>query len=146
METESTSQVLMRESAKAEAEAKPRFRFFPGWTMLGIAGVALFMSAPGQSYSVAAFKEPMRATLAISETDYSLAYGLATIISGLSMPIVGRMVDRFGARRLLPTIALFLGAACWCMSNITGLGGLYFSFIFVRSLGQGALSLVALWR
>ena len=38
--------------------ASPTYRFFPGWTMIGIAGAAQFMSGPGQSYSVAAFKEP----------------------------------------------------------------------------------------
>ncbi|MDP6718529.1 MAG: hypothetical protein QGF59_07775, partial [Pirellulaceae bacterium] len=75
-----------------------RYRFFPGWTMLGISAAAQFMSAPGQSYSVAAFKDPMQAGLGISETNYSLAYGFATVISGLSLPYVGRLIDRLGAR------------------------------------------------
>jgi len=126
-------------------EAISRYRFFPGWTMLGISAAAQFMSAPGQSYSVAAFKDPMQTGLGISETNYSLAYGFATVISGLSMPYVGRLIDRFGARRLLPTIALLLGAACVCMSLTSGLGSLYVSFTLVRSLGQGALTLVSIW-
>jgi len=122
-----------------------RYRFFPGWTMLGISAAAQFMSAPGQSYSVAAFKEPMQTGLGISETNYSLAYGFATVISALSLPYVGRLVDRLGARRLLPIIALLLGGACVCMSLTSGLGSLYFSFSLVRSLGQGALTLVSIW-
>ena len=122
-----------------------RYRVFPGWTMLGISAAAQFMSAPGQSYSVAAFKDPMQAGLGISETNYSLAYGFATVISGMSLPYVGRLVDRLGARRLLPMIALLLGGACVCMSLTTGLGSLYISFSLVRSLGQGALTLVSIW-
>ncbi len=122
-----------------------RYRFFPGWTMLGISAAAQFMSAPGQSYSVAAFKDPMQAGLGISETNYSLAYGFATVISGLSLPYVGRLIDRLGARRLLPIIALLLGGACVCMSLTSGLGSLYLSFSLVRSLGQGALTLVSIW-
>ena len=113
--------------------------------MLGISAAAQYVSAPGQSYSVAAFKEPMRLTLGISETDYSLAYAFATIVSGLSLPFVGRLVDRFGARRVLPTIGVLLGTACLGMSQVTTLGGLYVAFSFVRSLGQGALTLVAAW-
>ncbi len=127
------------------SEPARRYRFFPGWTMVAIAAAALFMSAPGQSYSVAAFKEPMRESLRISETSFSLAYAFATIISGALLPMVGRLLDRQGARRLLPAIALLLGLACLGMSRVSSLGSLYFGFSFVRSLGQGALTLVAAW-
>ena len=122
-----------------------RSRFFPGWTMVGVAAAAQFMSAPGQSYSVAAFKEPMRASLGISETNYSLAYAFATIVSGMLLPFVGRLIDRYGARRTLPAISFLLGFACLGMSFVSGLASLYFGFSFVRALGQGALSLVAAW-
>lgn len=121
------------------------YRWFPGWTMLGISAAAQFMSAPGQSYSVAAFKEPMRTGLGVSETDYSLAYACATVVSACLLPIVGRMVDRHGARIMLPLIATGLGAGCWMMSHIESLTELYFAFGVVRSLGQGALSLVSAW-
>jgi MFS family permease len=122
-----------------------RYRYFPGWTMVAIAAMAQYMSAPGQSYSVAAFKEPMRESLAISETSFSLAYAFATIISGALLPVIGRMVDRHGARRILPGIALLLGAACMAMSQVSGLASLYLGFSVVRSLGQGALTLIAAW-
>ena len=136
--------IELAENGKA-IEADQRYRFFPGWTMVGIAAAAQFMSAPGQSYSVAVFKEPMRASLGISETNYSLAYAFATIVSGALLPFVGRLVDRHGARRVLPTIAFLLGLACLGMSFVSGLGSLYLGFSFVRALGQGALSLVAAW-
>lgn len=123
----------------------PRRRLFAGWTMIGIAGAAQFMSGPGQSYSVAAFKEPMRSGLRISETNYSLAYGFATLVSGLCLPLVGRLVDWYGARRVLPIIAFLLGAACLWMSRVETLSSLYVGFSLIRSLGQGALTLVAMW-
>lgn len=122
-----------------------RYRYFPGWTMVSISAIAQYMSAPGQSYSVAAFKEPMRESLAISETSFSLAYAFATIISGALLPTVGRMVDRYGSRRMLPGIALLLGAACMVMSQVGGMASLYVGFSLVRSLGQGALTLIAAW-
>ncbi len=113
--------------------------------MVGVSGAAQFMSGPGQSYSVAAFKDPMRAGLGISETSFSLAYSVATLISGLCLPLVGRLVDRCGARRVLPTIATLLGLACWWMSRTDTLPGLYLGFSLIRSLGQGALTLTAMW-
>ena len=113
--------------------------------MLGIAATAQFLSGPGQSYSVAAFKGPMETSLGLSDTDYSLAYGVATVASGLSLPFFGRMVDRLGARRLLPFVALSLSAACLFMATVRDLGSLYVSFAMVRCLGQGALTLLATW-
>ena len=124
---------------------KGPYRFFPGWIMLVIAAAALFMSAPGQSYSVAAFKDPMRIALGVSETQYSFAYGIATIVSGISLPFVGRMLDAFGARRMLPVLAVFLGAACLLMSRVSSLTGLFFGFSMIRCLGQGALTLISTW-
>ena len=113
--------------------------------MLGIAAAAQFLSGPGQSYSVAAFKGPMQDSLDLSDTDYSLAYGFATVVSGLSLPFLGRLIDRIGARRILPLVALSLGVACLLMATVEDLAGLYVAFALVRCLGQGALSLLATW-
>lgn len=113
--------------------------------MLAISAAGQYMSAPGQSYSVAAIKDPMRIGLDISETDFSLAYGCATLLSAALLPTFGRLVDRFGARVMLPLIATGLGAACLQMSRVNSLTDLYVGFCFVRTLGQGALSLVSVW-
>ena len=113
--------------------------------MLGFSAAAQFMSAPGQSYSVSAFKEPMRASLGISETNVSFAYSVATIVSGLMLPWTGRMVDRFGARVVLPIAAGLLGIACVVMSFVTNVPLLYVGFTLIRCLGQGAMWLIGTW-
>lgn len=103
------------------------------------------MSAPGQSYSVSAFKKPMQDALGISETNVSFAYSVATIVSGLILPWTGRMVDRFGARVVLPTAAALLGISCFVMSYVTNVPMLYVGFTLIRCLGQGAMWLVGTW-
>ncbi len=140
-----TSQPRPSDGSLCVGEPDQPNRIFPGWWMLAIAGAAQFMSGPGQSYSVAAYKDPMRTGLGISETDYSLAYGFATLLSGLCLPLVGRLVDRFGARRILPILATLLGAACLWMSRADSLPDLYVGFGLIRSLGQGAMMLTAMW-
>lgn len=138
-----------RESPQTICEPLQReassFRFFPGWWMIGISAAAQFMSGPGQSYSVAAFKDPMRSALGISETSFSLAYSVATLFSGACLPFVGRLVDRHGARRVLPIVATLLGLACWGMSRVESLPGLYVGFSMIRSMGQGSLTLLGMW-
>ncbi len=113
--------------------------------MLGIAAATTFMSAPGQSFSVAAFVDPMLSDLKIQRTNYSLAYMVATLIGGCALPFVGRLVDRIGARIVLPIVALGLSAACAWMSQLTGAVGLYVGFTMIRCLGQGSLTLIANW-
>lgn len=102
----SVDQELEDESQSTPPISHPprKYRYFPGWTMLAISGAGQFMSAPGQSYSVAAIKDPMRTDLGISETDFALAYGCATLLSAALLPFFGRQIDRFGARIMLPLI------------------------------------------
>lgn len=113
--------------------------------MVFFAGLAHYMSGPGQSYSVAAFKEAMRESLQISETAYSTAYAIATVVSGMLLPLVGRSLDRWGARVMLPLIGACLGVACVLMSGVTGFVSLLIGFSLVRSSGQGALTLAGNW-
>ena len=113
--------------------------------MLGFSAAAQFMSAPGQSYSVSAFKKPMQDSLGTTETNLSFAYGVATIISGIVLPWTGRIVDRFGARKVLPIVATLLGVACWVMSQVDSIPLLYVGFTLIRCLGQGAMWLIGTW-
>lgn len=113
--------------------------------MLGIAAVTVFMSAPGQSFSVAAFVDPMLAELGFARTGYSVAYMTATLVGGMILPFIGRQVDKFGARKVLPIIAVGLGLACGWMSQLSSIVGLYVGFTLIRCLGQGSLTLIANW-
>lgn len=113
--------------------------------MVGFSAAAQFFSAPGQSYSVAAFKEPMRKSLEANETSLSMAYGVATIVSGLALPFFGWAIDRWGARRMVPLITIGLGIGCVMMSRVSGFGDLYLGFSMIRAFGQGALFLAGTW-
>ncbi|QDT50008.1 Major Facilitator Superfamily protein [Symmachiella dynata] len=125
--------------------APQRKPFFLGWTVLFIAALGMFASAPGQSFSVATFKEPMEASLKVTDTAFSAAYLVATLVSGACLPFVGRLTDRYGARLLLPIIALALGGACLWMSSVESFMGLFIGFCLIRPLGQGSLTLVSSW-
>lgn len=113
--------------------------------MLAIASLAVFMSAPGQSFSIAAFVDPMLADLKLQRTNYSFAYMIATLAGGVMLPFVGRTVDLYGARIVLPIVTLLLGCACGWMSQLSGAIGLYIGFSLIRCLGQGSLTLISNW-
>ena len=120
-------------------------RFHPGWVILGMSAVIVFMSAPGQSYSVAAFIDPMLTELGMLRTQFSLAYLVATVLGGLTLPMMGRMLDSVGARKMLPVVALLLAMACLWMGSIHHVAALYLGFAMIRCLGQGTLTLISSW-
>lgn len=122
-----------------------RWPVHPAWVMLALSALATYMSAPGQSYSVAAFIDPMLDDLGLLRTQYSTAYLVATLVSGMSLPWTGRLVDRYGARVMLPAVATLLALSCLWMRQVVTIPALYLGFCLIRCLGQGALTLISTW-
>lgn len=125
-------------------------RLFYGWVVLAVAALGLFASGPGQSHIFSVFIAPISEDLGISRTSVASAYALATLVAALGLPYVGRLIDRFGARRVVLAVALLFGAAGMAFGQVTGLLWLTIGFAALRFLGQGSLmlncaNLVAQW-
>jgi MFS family permease len=118
-------------------------RPFYGWRMVGYAAVCLAMTAPGQTFGVSVFVDPMLDALAVSRSQLATAYLVGTLIGASSLPAVGRWLDRAGVRRVTALVAAAFGAALTLMAGVGGLASLLVGFIGIRMLGQGALSLTA---
>lgn len=125
-------------------------RLFYGWVMLAVAGVALFASGPGQSHIFSVFITPISQDLGLSRTSISSAYAAATLVAALGLPYVGRLVDRYGVRRVLLVVAVLFGASAMAFGTVTNMIALAIGFAALRFLGQGSLmlncaNLVAQW-
>jgi MFS family permease len=116
-------------------------RWFYGWPMLAIAGLAMFASGPGQSHTFSVFITPIGQSLGITTTAVSSAYAVATLAAAFGLPYVGRMVDRFGVRHVLLVIASLFGLAQIGFGAIGNLALLALGFTALRFLGQGSLML-----
>ncbi|MDV6013646.1 MFS transporter [Haloechinothrix sp. LS1_15] len=108
------------------------------------------VSAPGQTAAVSVFIDPMIAELDIGRSAISAAYLAGTLTGALAMPFVGRMLDRFGIRRVMVAIGLIFSIALCSLAAVSSVIGLTGGFVAIRMAGQGALSLaattaVALW-
>lgn len=125
-------------------------RVFYGWPMVFIAALGLFASGPGQSHTFSVFNDPIGEELGITATSVALAYGIATTAAAFLLPVMGRQVDRFGARRSLIGISIGLGFACMFFGAAANYLWLVVGFGLLRFLGQGSLmlgsaNLVAQW-
>ncbi|GEP88112.1 MULTISPECIES: hypothetical protein [Staphylococcus] len=72
--------------------------FYYGWVIVFIAGLTVFFSGPGQTYSNAAFIDEYIQTFGWSRTEVSSIYSIATLIAGFTMIIVGCFIDKFGQK------------------------------------------------
>jgi MFS family permease len=125
-------------------------RVFYGWVMLAVAATLMFASGPGQSHLFSVFITPISEDLGISRTSVSSAYAGATLAAAFGLPYVGRLVDRFGVRRVVLVIATLFGAAAIAFGQVAGVVTLALAFAALRFLGQGSLmltsaNLVAQW-
>ena len=116
-------------------------RFFFGWAVLGVAALGIFASEPGQSHTFSVFVGPLGGDMALSATTIASAYGLATLAAALCLPLVGRLLDRHGARRMLLLVAALLGLACVAFGAVAGIAWLAIGFAALRFFGQGSLML-----
>lgn len=90
-------------------------RFYYGWIIVPVClfGISSGPAAFGLA-SMGLFSEPLAQAFGWSRTQISGAVSAMMLATALTMPLVGRLVDRWGARRvLLPSIVLL--AACFAV-------------------------------
>jgi MFS family permease len=110
--------------------------------MLGVAGMGMFASGPGQTYTVSLFVNPIIDELGWSRTTVSGLYTAGSLTAAATMFLVGRLLDRYGARVMLPVVVALFGIALIFMSNASQQWHLYAGFAAIRTLGQGSLTLI----
>lgn len=121
-----------------------RPRIFYGWYIVAASVFcnAVLSAAFFQGFS--AFFLPIERTFNWNRTAISGAVSLRQVESGVFAPVVGILVDRIGARRLIIGGALVTGAGLVMMGLTNGLLMLYAAFLVV-SLGTGGVSHAVTW-
>jgi len=117
-------------------------RFYSGWMIILIAGISVFFSAPGQSYSISTFMKSYTSDFGLSKTLVSSIYSIATICSGLLLVFMGKAVDKYGQRKMTVIVGIALAIVCFFNSYISNIVMIALSFFLLRYLGQGSLTLI----
>src|SRR5882672_11367492 len=84
-------------------------KVFHGWWVVLVAAVGLSLSyGPIIVTTFGVFFKPLSQEFGWSRAEVSLAFSLATLVGSGAVLVVGRLVDRFGARKvILPSVVLF---------------------------------------
>ena len=86
-----------------------RSPFFYGWVVVAVATAGIVFSIPGQTMGFSVFTDLLIDELGLTRVQLSAAYCLGTVMSGLTLPSLGRQFDRFGARKMAVASALATG-------------------------------------
>jgi MFS family permease len=116
--------------------------FYYGWVIVFIAGMGVFFSGPGQTYSVSVFIDSYIKDFGWSRSHVSAVYSLATLAAGICMFFVGRFVDKWGQRKMSVIVGIGLALASFWNSMVVNTAMLFIGFFLIRILGQGSMTLI----
>ena len=87
-----------------------RPRIFYGWWVALAFCLIVFLST-GLRFTVGPFLKPVVGDLGLDRGSFSLVISLSLFLYGAFMPVVGRLVDRFGSRLVVTAGTLVLALA-----------------------------------
>lgn len=117
--------------------------FFYGWVILAVGTWGSVMMGPSQTFTFGLFIDSLVTELQLSRGTISLLYGLSTLAAAFLLPLVGRAIDRYGARQVMLLVTLGFGVACMAMAGVQGLVTLLLALLVLRFLGFGAMHLTS---
>lgn len=105
--------------------------------------VAMFITAPGQTFVISTFSGALSGALDLSLERLGLAYLIGTLASALCLTGVGGVADRIGPRRMIGVASVGLAGAGLAFQSAAGFASLTLAFFLLRLTGQGAISLAS---
>jgi sugar phosphate permease len=118
-----------------------RLPFFYGWIILVCACCAGFSRQGGAVATLSIFVAPMTRDFGWSRTALSGAVSLGGVLAALSSPVLGRVLDRRGARLVLCLAVLLTGTADMLLSLTSSLLMFYLLFCVARMNFAGPFDL-----
>ena len=123
--------------------------FYGWWVALAFA-VMIFLST-GIRFAVGPFLKPMVADLGVDRASFSMVVSLSVLLYGAFMPVVGRLVERFGVRAVTVLGTLILSGATAVTGLLTSLWqltivyGVLFGFGLAACGHVVASAIIARW-
>lgn len=119
--------------------AKGHHTVFYGWWVVAAGFFISLLTGGGIFFGFTAVLEPLANEFGWSYGQISLAASLRGLEMGLLAPLVGVVVDRWGARRLIAGGAVCLGLGLVLLSHVSSLGMFYGVFVLI-AVGTSGLS------
>jgi MFS family permease len=114
-------------------------KVFYGWWVVLASGVGLAVHfGPVIVPTFGVFLKPLSQEFGWNRAQISLAFSLATLGLSVAVPLIGRLVDRFGARRVILPAVLLFGLSLLSLTFLSAsLWHFYAIYLFMGVAGSG---------
>jgi MFS family permease len=117
-----------------EAAAR-RPRIFYGYWLVLVTFIFLFLAIGCGSFAFSLFVTPLQQALGWGRGQIMAGFTIFFVTMGLVSPLVGRFVDRYGARPVIPMGAVVMGLGFVVVSRMSDLYVFYLGYVLI---GAGA--------
>ena len=124
---------------KFRLSKKPKV--FYGYWIVAAAFLCAFMDSGCGYYSFSLFVTPLEADLGWGRSTIMGAWTMRFLALALVSPLVGRLVDRYGVRKIMPIGAIIAGLGFVLLSQIKNLWHFYLGWTAV-GIGMASLGLI----
>lgn len=101
--------------------------FFYGWVIVAVAFVVYAVSY-GIRFSFSVFYAAILNEFGWSRAGTAMIFSINILVYGITAPLAGGMIDKFGPRKIIPTFALLLGIVTAACSMAGSVWHLYFLY------------------
>lgn len=101
-------------------------------------------SSFGQTFFIGLSGEELRAKFSLSDGQFGMTYMLATLGSALTLPWIGRILDRMSGRQVTLFVIPCLAAACVLLAYAPSVIVMVAALYLLRLFGQGMMTHTAL--
>jgi predicted MFS family arabinose efflux permease len=116
---------------------------YPGWRVAFASGIGVLVSFGSLLvYTFGIFLKPLTQEFGWTREAASLAFGVAALMLAVCSPLLGYLLDRVGARRVILPCVIVFGTAFASLALLTGnLWQLYAIFAILGAVGSGTAHL-----
>lgn len=128
----------------------PFKNIYYGWYIVAACFLLCFLFAGAGFYSFSIFIRPIENDFGWSRSSIALTMSIYLIVSGLMSPLIGRLIQEYGPKKVMRVCAFFAGACFMLVSLTQSLWYFYlvYAFLAVCVSGMGVIpasSLLANW-
>ena len=114
---------------KPHLSKKPKV-FYGHWIVIATF-FCLFIAAGCGFFAFSLFVKPLQADLGWGRGEIMAAFTIFYLVIGVASPFIGRVVDRYGARRVISTGAFIAGLGFVLLSRVSNLWHFYASYTII---------------
>ena len=110
---------------------------FYGYWVVMAAFFCLFITSGCGFFAFSLFVKPIEADLGWGRGEIMVAFSIFLLVMGVASPFIGRVIDRYGARKIITIGALIMGLGFVLLSRMDHLWYFYLSYIVI-GIGMAA--------